>query len=333
MTSFDGLYQDPGSAAPPQVRVSFAPRSLEVRGADGLLVTSWAYGDLRAVTAARPGQSIVLTCTRTPAARLTIYDGSAVLPFLRSYAPQAATKGRHIRFRWVYGLFAALLALPVILIVGLSVVDGDWLLRQALRLISDQIQSATEEALPPLCGGADGQAVLDRLARRVAPAGGLETVPAVRVLDTGTVHSFVMAGGDTVYLTRGFLSRLRDGDELAGWLAHEFGHAAQHAWPSIAARSNAERQRLEVGCLDGDAELEADAWALRALARAEVAASGLSDLIDRLPRIGLRAEWSDFMCTHPVTTERLKALRLDAPSGGQSPLGAAEWQAVQEICG
>lgn len=345
MARYPALYEEPQSPAPPRVTVSFGETTLDVRDLDGLLVAQWAYGDLRAAGPLRPGQAVILTCPASPRARLTLLD-SAMLPALKERAPQAVADRRQgdglLSGCAIGGLAGcgagclALMALPVVL-AGIA-----WLLlglpgwfdlrtpEDILRRFEQWTAPAVDIALPPACAGTDGQAVLDRLTRRLAPAGGLETVPAVTVLDVDTPLSLPLNG--RVLLTRGLVERLEDGGQLAAVLAHSLGHLAQgDRLPLASHRQDGAWSLSAPSCTSEADELEADAWALRALARAGWDAGGLPSHLDRLPR-GLAGPWQASLCLHPVTTERLRALRMSPPTGGTAPLSGADWQAARTIC-
>lgn len=343
MTTFEAFHE-PSSA---KVRVEFGPHGLVLRDADGLLVALWLYADLRPLGELRPGQALVITSTADPDGRLTLID-SAILEGLRLRAPQAVqgrSGGDSLLQGCAVGTLAGcgggcvlLIAIPVLLVLGALAWLGlpAWwddrpLPEHMAERLYDWMEPAPDDALPPACTGAEGQARLDRLATRLAEAGGLDDAPAVAVLDHDEPLAFPI-GRRGLYVTRGLVERLDDGDMLAGVLAHIMGHAAQgDRLPVEAARKDG-LWRLSVPSCTAEAdELEADGWALRALSRAGLRADGLRRHLDRLPR-GMVGDWGDQLCLHPVTDERLRALRLSTPDDGAPALTVPQWQAVQGIC-
>lgn len=344
MKDFAALY-DPPSA---KVRVGFVGSGLEIRDDDGLLIAHWVYADLRPVGALRPGQALVLTCTSDPAGRLTLID-SAILEPLRLRAPQAvqsAEKGDGLLSGCAMGTLAGcgggcllLVGIPLVILLGLLawiglpawLDDRPWPHHMADRMMT-WMEPTLDEGLPPVCTGEAGQDALTHLAGRLADGGGLEVAPTVRVLDEDEPLAFPM-GTRRLYVTRGLIDRLEDADALSGVLAHVMGHAAQADYLAVEAVEHAGGWRLSVPSCTAEAdELEADAWALRALRRAGLDSGGLLRHVDRLPR-GMVGPWGDQLCLHPVTDERLRALRLSVTEGGASALSPAQWQDVRGICG
>ena len=344
LTRYDALYEESGSAAPPRVTVSFGESSLDIRDGDDLLVAQWSYPDLRPLGALRPGQAVVLTCTASPDAKLTLID-SDILPPLSDRAPQAVParkKGDSLLGGCAIGGLAgcgagclALLALPFFLggLAWLILGIPSWLASdpaRALRLFDAWMTPTTEIALPPACEGDDGQEVLERMVRRLTPAGGLEDVPEIAVLKVD--RPLALPFGDRLLLTDGLIARLDSGPQLAGVLAHTLGHLAQGDQLPLSSRHANDAWGLGVPACTGEAdELEADAWALRALNRAGWRADGLQAHLDRLPR-GMSGPWEPYLCHHPISSERLRAVRMGTPNGGETPMSDADFQAVKTIC-
>ncbi len=344
MTRYDAFYEEDGSAAPPRVTVSFGETTLDIRDGDGLLVAQWAYAALRPLGDLRPGQAVILTCAAAPDAKLTLVDG-AILPPLTDRAPHAVParrKGDSLLGGCAVGGLAgcgagclALLAVPLILgglawaLLGLP----GWLASdpaRAWRLFEAWMGPAVEIALPPACEGDDGQEVLDRMVRRLAPAGGLDARPEISVLAVD--RPLALPVGDRLILTRGLIDRMDSGAQLAGVLAHALGHLAQGDRLSLTSLREGDAWDLSVPSCTGEADaLEADAWAMRAMTRAGWRAEGLLAHLNRLPS-GMSGPWEAYLCHHPVTPERLRALRMGVPNGGTPPLTEAEWQAVRALC-
>lgn len=332
-----GLYDEPGSAAPPQVAVGFGERGLEIRGLDGLLVATWLYADVHTLAPARPGQALVLGCTASPDARLTILVTEGFVEPLHAHAPQTVpeSKPRHVRRRPLWSLGWVIVGVAMLVMIGL----GWWAVRTIDEALSDLPRTVSrlvrpliyDVTLPPRCEDMAAEMTIARLARRIGPSGGMTTVPEVVVLNTPLVQSFVGFGGEPVYLTRGLLEHLRGPGEFTGWLAHELGHVAQNQWPGVTSVHAAGIDTFHVSCQSEAAEMEADAWALRALERAEGSADGLLDLLERLPK-GMSGDWTEFLCTHPVTPERLRAVRFDKAAGGNPLMTDEEWQGVRSMC-
>lgn len=327
--SWEAHYEDPSALAHPRVRVILGRQALKIRDNDNILVASWSYRDLVSLVACQAGKPVVLGCSVSPHARLTVFD-SAFGGELAPFAPQAVRLARASSWRrWALRAgalgFAAVAAL-----VG-------WGLWRTIDVTLSRSSAQNESsevvfALPNLCSGpAAGQKALETLSRRIANGGGLSEIPPVKLLQHAVPLSFPAPDG-TVFLTQGLLSRLQSPSELAAIIAHELGHIAQGNHISTLRSLKLDSQDVVMSCQDEPQELEADAWALRALERAGLDASGLASFTGRLPQ-GMAGPWSKMLCPHPVTAERLRALRQDAPVGKRPPLSDADWQAVRTLCG
>jgi predicted Zn-dependent protease len=163
------------------------------------------------------------------------------------------------------------------------------------------------------------------------------------VLDTDQVNAFATPSG-YIFVTRGFLSLLRDEDEVAALLAHEISHVVlRHGLQAIRSEhygSYVQVGTTAVSALDcsgiaqqltaafsgavGDIfdtllttgysreqEYEADQAAAALLARAGYASSALTSVLNHLVRLkeqGGAASGGGWFATHPAPHERLVSL-------------------------
>ena len=74
-----------------------------------------------------------------------------------------------------------------------------------------------------ICSNAPGQAAFNKLVNAVREAAGMDTSIQTAVLATPIPNAFALPGGK-VYLFSGLLAKAENPDEIAGVLAHEFGH-------------------------------------------------------------------------------------------------------------
>lgn len=340
-----------------------AQRVLVARAAPWLRVgdSTVAIADLRRTTTER---SLVLHRIDQPDWRLMIPadagDDFADLPKLHA---MTARKWRTV------GLAAAGVAA-----LGLAIWQGGpAMLRQAAPLVPAEISRGVGEQYlaifaPPdkQCRAPAGRAALDKMIARILPPEGLVETPSVSVSRDATINAFALPGGQVV-LYRGLIEQARSPEEVAGVLAHEFGHVQRLHGNQALIRHFGLGIFLEG--LGGDvgsvaatglflsntraAEREADEEAIRFLRRAEVSATAVSDFFARMsgsettePRKGTADDRDkgdavdsedrliDLLATHPPDADRKRRFAEAARSYTTRPvLTAAEWQALRGICG
>ncbi len=75
-----------------------------------------------------------------------------------------------------------------------------------------------------LCTGQEGLAAINGLANRLARTGELGHPVEVAIVRGGPVNAFTLPGGYLVFYSK-LIDEAKDGEEVAGVLAHEIGHA------------------------------------------------------------------------------------------------------------
>ena len=75
------------------------------------------------------------------------------------------------------------------------------------------------------CGNPAGSAAFYKLMQELSTAAGIDTPVRADVLNTPVPNAFALPGGK-VYLFNGLLAKAENPDEIAGVLAHEFGHVS-----------------------------------------------------------------------------------------------------------
>jgi Zn-dependent protease with chaperone function len=202
------------------------------------------------------------------------------------------------------------------------------------------------------CNGAAGQAAFTKLVNTLRDAAGLD--PSVRsaVLATAIPNAFALPGG-RVYLFDGLLAKAQNPDEIAGVLAHEFGHLRHRDGTRNLIRNGG--TSFLIGLLFGDVTGSgAMIFASRSLVgasysrEAEQAADDFSiDVMHKLGRptkpmgellfriTGKQGDSSlTILTSHPLTEDRLQHMtEADRPAGGPPLLTADEWQSLKAICG
>ena len=204
----------------------------------------------------------------------------------------------------------------------------------------------------PLCRGRAGLAAINNLANRLAEAADYPHPVEVRVVKGGPVNAFTLPGGILVFYSD-LIDLARDGDELAGVLAHEMGHVTHyHAIKGLARQFGVEQLLKsmtggfsDLGTVGAGSSLllalrngrgferDADATAVELLEKLGLRADGVSRFFERMLEkqpvdmasvIGI---WS----SHPPTAERIAATRR--PAIGAPAFSAAQWAALQSVCG
>ena len=261
---------------------------------------------------------------------------------------------------------------PMLLWGGAAAVSVLLLVTVIIPLFSQQVANALPEAIERRLGEAVRVQVLGLLARLENKAGGADMVcgggaaalrltterlaghldrpPRVRVsaVDSKIKNAMALPGGH-VLIFRGLLEFARNGDEIAGVLAHEIAHVAKRHPLAIAIeRAN---MFLLFGLLIGDvaggtviaglgqvllgaaysraAEREADATAIEILNKAGIRGGPLADLLVRAEE---RDKIPELISSHPGAKERAEVIRRLA-RGLESAFTDADWQALRRACG
>jgi Zn-dependent protease with chaperone function len=203
----------------------------------------------------------------------------------------------------------------------------------------------------PLCTGRAGLAAINDLANRLARAADYPHPIEVKVVKGGPVNAFTLPGGILVFYSD-LIDKARDGNEVAGVLAHEMGHVVHYHAIQGLARQYGMDQLLksmtggfsDLGTIGQGGSLllalrngrsferDADATGVELLQKLGLRADGIAGFFERLledqPRdpaamIGI---WS----SHPPTAERIAATRQ--PATGKPAFSDAEWRSLRAIC-
>lgn len=197
-----------------------------------------------------------------------------------------------------------------------------------------------------------GDQALARMTARLVAAGTFAVPPRVAVIDVPIPNAVALPGGQ-VFLMRGLIERARSAEEVAGVLAHEFGHVHhRHGMRRLLeAGTLAMVLAVAVGDLTGgviltnaaaelmtagysrNAEREADLFTVDLLTRLGVDPSGLGALLGRIATQA--GEARSPLASHPFTPDRVAA--IEERLAGRRPTGAIlsqeEWRALAGICG
>jgi Zn-dependent protease with chaperone function len=337
-------------------------RPVELRFAAGLdiledaaCIATWPYADIR-LADSPPGTMRLCCLTAAPLARLDLHDAVARADIERHCAAltgaggaQAISVGRIAA--WSLAAAAAIVAViwfgvPVAADQVAEVLPVSW-----EKPLGEAVDKQIRVMFPGTpCTGAEGQAALARLVGTLQSAARLRIPPDPVVLNSPVANAFALPGG-RVYVLSGLLDRARSPDELAGVLAHEFGHISHRDGIRRIIRDGG--TGFLVGLLFGDvtgagaALFAARSWLSAAYSREiEAGADGFAIAVmrslgrptaptgDLLLRIAQPGEAAfSILQDHPLTAERVD--RLDAASAvaaGPALLDATQWQALKAVC-
>lgn len=347
----EAQFFDGETPRPRAVRLTLAADALEF--SDGGPVIRWPYSSIRDRQGGDPAVLRLGLADPASLARLEIADPVAQFAVTercrRLHAGRDDGRAAAI-VGWSIAAAASLLACVVFLVplvadYAAPLVPVSWE-RRLGTAVDNQVRAIFGQKS---CEGARGGAVLAGLTRRLGQAGSRDVDVEVGVLDTAHANAFALPGG-RIYLLRGLVEKAESADELAGVLAHEIGHVAHRDGLRRLIQSGgtsfllglllgditgggaivlATRLMID-GSYSRDAERAADAFAadaMLALGRSPV------PLALFLKRIDPGSQGPAFLSTHPVTDERLAALRLKEPKSLGAPLlSDADWQALKAIC-
>lgn len=193
---------------------------------------------------------------------------------------------------------------------------------------------------------AELQGLADRLARRMSFPDGMKV--RVGYQESGMVNAFATLGGHTVFF-RGLLAKLESEDALAMVMAHEMAHLKPRHPAAALGRGvavgvilslvSADLGRSAAGgvlsqtgvvtllSFNRDQEREADEEALRVLAAEYGHVGGALDLFAifaqaQSEQAGAAVPAVEFLATHPLTANRVDAVRRWAAANGKPVDGA-----------
>jgi len=306
-----------------------------LRFASADLELTWPRPGLRIARGGFDGSRVALCHPRHAGLTLHVADRRILADPALAQDAVLAAQLRAVRRSALPGRLAWL----AVVLAGAVVVAGITLLLAGRARLADlaarRVPSAVEallgqaafdavRATTPLVDDAPGQARIEAVAARLAPAlGAAPRTLRFHVAARDELNAFALPGGDVV-IHRGLLKALQRPEELAGVLAHELAHVTRRH----ALRGMLETAGLSVlvrallgdtsGLLAGGSELllqrrfsrdlerEADDVGWDALVAARIDPRGMIEAFERL-----RDEHAGagLLATHPATEERIAHLR------------------------
>jgi len=340
-----------------------APRRVDLRLGDALQIfeagafrAAWAFADIRRIAAA-PGALRIRALTAPPHAWCEISDPALAAAVAQRCRLLAGDRQEKREARWRIAALAtsgvvAIAALVWIVIPAIA----DHLAPLVPASVEKQIGAAADSQARTrfrrgACVSPDGEAALARLVDRLKRAAGVPLDVQVGVLASPVKNAFALPGG-RVYLLRGLIESAQSPDELAGVLAHEFGHVAHR--DSLRAALREGGAALAIGVVTGgafgagavaaaaraslsaaysrEAETQADDFAAGVMTKAGRPARALGDVLKRIAD-DERSSPLDFLRDHPLTNARQDRLENETTqTNGEPLLSAGDWLALRAIC-
>lgn len=322
--------------------------------ADSSVVARWPTAEL-AVLGDSEHEKAPPVARRGEEARLVIEDGELRRQLALAMPPLAALGRPRSAAAPRIALFGATLAAALGLFWLAIDVGSEWV----APFVPYDLQRRLGESVAgdltgsqPLCTGRDGLAAINGLANRLAKAGNYPHPVQVRIVKGGPVNAYTLPGGILVFYSD-LIDLARDGNEVAGVLAHEMGHVTHYHAIKGLARQYGMDQLLKsmtggfsdlgtvgsgggllLALRNGRAfERDADATGVAMLEKLGLRADGVAAFFERMmenqPRdaAAIAGIWS----SHPPTAERIAATRR--PASGVPAFSDAQWAALKAVCG
>lgn len=355
MTSGEALFFDGSSARRIAVRVELQADGIAI-STGGSAIASWRYADLR--YADSPKDVMRIGAEGAPElARLEIRD-PALIEAISARCPDLRRRKRSGEAgagRIVLWSLAAAVSL-VLTVVFLVPLVADRLAPLVPIPLEQRLGEAVDNQVRAFfraedCTAEPGRAALTKLGERLAAAADLPMPVEIAVLNSEIANAAALPGGQ-IYVFNGLLKLAESPDELAGVIAHEFGHVAGR--DGLRKLLQTGGSSFLLGLLFGDvtdggvlifaaqvlvdsrysrqAETAADNFAAEVMLDLGRAPAALGTMLGRLDSGG--GEDLAFLTSHPVTSERMSRLESFGGAAGGAPLlTAAEWQNLKAICG
>ncbi|GHA56902.1 metalloendopeptidase [Amylibacter ulvae] len=205
------------------------------------------------------------------------------------------------------------------------------------------------------CSGADGIAALEKMSARLSAQFDSPYELNVRVFDHEMVNAFAVPGGQVV-IFKGLIDDADSPEEVAGVLAHEFGHVIHRDPTRLALRSAGSvgilgmvfgdfaggavalvlAEQLIAANYTREAESAADDFAHLVLADAGLPSAPMAAFFEKLKEEhGDDAGFLSHIASHPALGDRADLARgadTIADAEFTPVLSGDEWQALREIC-
>lgn len=379
---FAGRYSDGHSAKTQAVDIRFTLKGIEITvpasdtsptSGHGMVPFVWAYIDLKTAT------PLLTSDTDVSLTNAMIDDATLFVPS-REFCHVLSERAPHLKSgaqRWRQLRPILLTAAGIVSVFALIYLLGISIAGGIASALPDDVRDAMGRGVivsitdtHKKCTAPDGVAALDRLTKRLEDTIRSGASYDVTVVNWPIDNAFA-APGENIIIARGIIDNAVTASEVAGVLAHEMGHGISRHPETGIIRSVGIATAVQL-LLAGnsstlvnfgsalaqlsysrDAELEADAHAVKILDAANISRKGLASFFRRMQRrstIAARnkdkgkaagetqSEAGDvisFLSTHPTTKERIKAIEQEAGTSNKRPtatMSDADWKALRNIC-
>jgi Zn-dependent protease with chaperone function len=321
---------------------------------EGLRRALWRWEDLRRVEG--PSTLRLTSVSGPDLARLDVNDpGLERLVRARARAlEQGAGETHALRvFLWSLAAVACLVSVALfgvpLLADVLAPLTPPPFERKLGQAVDNQLRAVVRA---DVCAQPKGRAALEKLVAEVSSKIPTSFPIAPAALDTSVANAVALPGGK-IYIFRGLIDAAKTPDEVAGVIAHEIGHVANHDGMRRLIQSGG--SSYLIGLLFGDiagsgavlmlareiagasysreAETRADAAAISAMRDLGRSPVGLGELLSRLSPDDKESQVGNLLRSHPLSAERLDAVRrADGPASGPPLLNDEEWASLKAIC-
>lgn len=352
-------YYDGQSAAANDVNVQFADDALKFHDPAGMPI-AWPY---RRIHVERLAATARLTCKGEADAVLVLSGQS--LTALEEAAPSlTADRQRRRRFAsMVAGLTLAAAAVASLIFIVMPMAAGTLAQRTPISVeqqIGENLASQVQLFFRP-CNEDSVEALVRPVVDNLASAAKIDYPVVLTLVRTDLANAFALPGGQTM-ATSGLLELLAD-DQEAFWavVAHELAHVKNRdsmvalyrnlglstLLELVTGGSGAAQQLVLVGgqlnnlSYTREQERLADEMAYDILEEASLNPAALGRALDALVGaapsneaiVEERAEWRQWLESHPDTGKRIKRASLRARVGERPlPLKESEWAQVIAAC-
>jgi Zn-dependent protease with chaperone function len=322
---------------------------------DGQAKAKWPYADIR--RADSPSGTLRLTCEGAPPlARLEIRDAAIAAELMaRAVNLNAHDLGPGGIVRIVGWSLAAVVSILLVVLYGVPLA-ADRLAPLVPESFERRFGDVAEHQVKVIfgdrvCDNPAGQQAFTKLVNALRNAAGLDTSVQSVVLSSDVPNALALPGGK-VFLFDALLAKADSPDEIAGVIAHEFGHL-KHRDNMRTLIYNGGTSFL-IGLLFGDitgssalifgarslvtssysreAETDADTFSIEVMQRLGRPPKAMGELILRVTgKEGRRGP--SILSSHPLTEDRLARMsKEDQTPKGPPLLTSQEWQALKAIC-
>ncbi|MGH6684278.1 MAG: M48 family metallopeptidase [Pseudolabrys sp.] len=321
----------------------------------GAVLAVWPYGDVR--RADGPAGALRISCmTAPPLARLQVEDIALKEEIVARCTSLDAGRGSPQTGRIVFWSLAAVSSIVMLVLFVIPLV-ADRLAPFIPGAFERRLGQTVDKQARAIFGGRvcnspAGQTALTVLVDKLTQAGGIDFPLEAYVLSSTTPNAFALPGGK-IYLLNGLLQKADSADEIAGILAHELGHVKHRDHMRRLIQTGG--TSFLIGLLFGDvtgagavvfagrslldasysreAEQNADAFAIDVMHKLGRSPMPMGALLFRVTGAQANRGYT-ILASHPLTEARLAAMKkADQGNSGSELLSAAQWRALEDICG